>query len=370
MKTINYLIVVFFLSLMVLSCSKDDPLGTNYEIPKPPVQINEIDLVGLEGMKILSFDINPKEPYRILASTSDPYRRVYSTQNYGKDWDVVIDNINSHFVTWDPQKPDIAYASRLGRMGVGPHLLKSTDYGNSWFRSDSGIRVFDTHITRISINSFNSDILYSLATVQPFSTHIGYHLFKSIDGSKYWQRIDIPGTPFDNMFGNAYVYDFVINNTNPNIMFVGLSGISSYNPYNFGKTIDGGITWLGKAISSISYVYKLSNFNNLLLAISGNVLAISRNAGESFEVINQEQINRSKINDVLTFAEDLMFTSIELRTNKDSSFVFYSTDKGYTWKQLGNDFDRKTVLDYDSKNNFLYVVKDGFKKGLYRYKIK
>ncbi len=373
MKTINYLILVFVLSLLVISCSKDNPVDNNSNIPKPPIQINEFDLVGLGGMKILSFNVNPKEPWRILVSTFDTYR-VYMTQDYGRTWSIVIDSIYSHTVAWDPQKLNVAYVSRLTPFGQGPHLLKSTDYGNSWFTSDSGITTFDEHVTRISINPANSNILYAALTTKPGSTHIGSKLFNSIDGGKFWQRIDIPGTPFDSTFRNVYVYDFVINDFNPQIMFVGLSGIHSYNPYNFGKTIDGGKIWIGKAIIPNDAVIKLSNSKDLILVmmISNLVsnLAISRNAGESFEVINHGQINLSKINDVLVFSENLIFASTELRTNKDSSFVFCSTDKGYTWTLLGNDFDRKTHLDHDTKNNFLYVVKDGVKKGLYRYQLK
>lgn len=56
-------------------------------------------------------------------------------------------------------------------------------------------------------------------------------------------------------------------------------------------------------------------------------------------------------------------------TEPSKSVIYISKDKGETWQMLGNDYDSKTILAYDSKNKFLYFVKDKENKGLYRIKL-
>lgn len=74
-----------------------------------------------------------------------------------------------------PTEPDVLFA---GGHGVG--VVKSTDGGSTWTRSDRGIDGTDIH--GLSINQRDARYLYAYS--------VGHGIYGSVDGGDSWDRID------------------------------------------------------------------------------------------------------------------------------------------------------------------------------------
>jgi photosystem II stability/assembly factor-like uncharacterized protein len=362
-------ILKVFLSLLILtkfnSCNKESPVETIPNIPDPPVQINEYDLVGLEGEAIISVSICQKEPWRLAAIT---FSGTYISNDYGKNWKNVLPHIASSLVLWDPIETNIVYnAIRLqtdsltSKYGSYVYLLKSIDYGYTWIRSDSGINYYDMYIRSLAIDPLNNDVLFAGKTNLTPTFFSSGDVFKTSDGGKSWISLAPTGYLSGSYLGR--VINIEINAQTPQTL------ILTHNDYSYFRSIDGGKTWHLKSIVGLISRLSLGRNSNLALATIRSGLLMSKNAGESFETVNYYPFNVSNLNDVLIDSDNHLFVSTKVRS-ADTSLVLTSKDQAATWSVLGTDIDTKTLLDFDSKNNFLYVVMDGVKKGLYRYKLK
>jgi len=119
----------------------------------------------------------------------------YKTSDGGASWDTIGTGLNNRpaKIIVDHNNPDILWAGgptpRTGTLPEWMAIAKSTDAGESWFKSDSGIatyfhgdRLYGLEIDR------SRDILYAYDNVIP--------VYKSVDGGKYWENIstlELPG---------------------------------------------------------------------------------------------------------------------------------------------------------------------------------
>jgi len=354
---------LLIISFLFLSCKKENPIETESQVPQPPTQVNEFDLVGLEGEVLTSFSVNQKEPWRIIAISGTS---TYVTDNYGKNWMNVLPDIFSSVITWDPIKANIVYNairtqsdSLNSKYGWNVLLLKSTDYGYTWSKSDSGITPYGFYIRTLAIDPLDNNIIFAgMTDVAPYFSG---DVYKTSDGGKRWVSLAPSGTLGGSSLGR--VLNVVKNAQIPQTILL------THSEHSYFKSQDDGKTWQLKNTEwTISKLSLCKNAELTLATISSDLL-ISKNSGESFEAINYYPFKVSNLNSVLAYSNDLLFVSTKYRLS-DTSLVYYSKDMGSTWAALGTDLDTKTSLDFDSKNNFLYVVMDGVKKGLYRYKLK
>jgi hypothetical protein len=112
------------------------------------------------------------------------------------------------------------------------------------------------------------------------------------------------------------------------------------------------------------------DFNSNKFCIKKPVLFISSDYGLTFRKIDDSSIDFSQVNDLLITPENYIVFTAKLKSDPYKSVIYISKDQGQSFQQLvGNDYDSKTFLAYDSKNKFLYVVKNEQNKGLYRIKL-
>jgi hypothetical protein len=80
----------------------------------------------------------------------------------GLSWDTVARGIDAKRVVIDSTNPSIGYVN-LGHVNDGiPGILKTTDAGDTWFRSDAGIYVdWESLVTSITIDPTDSRTLYT-----------------------------------------------------------------------------------------------------------------------------------------------------------------------------------------------------------------
>lgn len=173
---------------------------------------------------------------------------VWKTTNGGASFRPLFDKYCQSIgaVTLDPNNPDVIYVgtgecNMRNTVSYGNGMYKSTDGGNNWDR----IGLDSTeHISKIIVDSKNSNIVYVAAPGPLWSDSKSRGLYKSTDGGKTWQKI----LYVDEKTGCA---DITLNPENPNELLASMWQFRR-TPYSFTsggpgsglyKSEDGGKTW-------------------------------------------------------------------------------------------------------------------------------
>lgn len=384
------ILFIIFVPIFFLGCQKDEVITPDESGLKPPQQKNEIDLIGFAGHDIKAIAVNVKEPNNILISTAKPGKRIYISSNYGLSWSIAKDSFYSLCLSFDLHKPSniyIAHNSDRSYALIPPLLLKSNDYGQTWVSADSGILVGagERHITTISMDYFNQNFIYLVATanfnIQPSSSfaYFSQTFISTNGGVSFSQDIDIN---ILNSIGWVFVGDFATSNLKTGTIYAAIIGDN--NNYDIAESSDFGVSWTAKNIIDNWYSDFIRVYNNfvilkvtdyprlnkeLIYKYKGKIL-LSKDFGNSFTILDTNLIDYSDVNDMLITPEGYIIFTATLNSDPSKSTIYISKDGGISWQNLvNNDFDSKTLLAYDSKNKFLYVVKDRVNKGLYRIKL-
>ncbi len=154
----------------------------------------------------------------------DPTRPSYGmlkSTDTGENWYYINNGLESTYkninhIAVHPNNPDIVY---IGTLNSG--VYKTTNGGNTWFKSSEGIFVPD--VRAIAIDPSNPNIVYAGAQRGG--------IYKTLDGGQSWQPINYGMDP------EAAIRSIVIDPTNPVTVYAGdwLSGVY--------RTTDGGQTW-------------------------------------------------------------------------------------------------------------------------------
>lgn len=171
------------------------------------------------------FEIAPSAPNILYAGA----QRLYKTINGGSFWlttspnSVDGDNVILKIAV-GPEDPDLLYVSTAPSPFFGtqpPHILKSTDSGQSWTMMQ-GLpnRIF----TDIAIHPTDPDVVY--VSLSGFNTA---HVYKTEDGGINWQ-------PIDNNLPDVPANTILIDPEMPEILYLG-------NDLGVYVSTDGGIQW-------------------------------------------------------------------------------------------------------------------------------
>ena len=147
--------------------------------------------------------IDPRDENTVFVAAQGPLwssggdRGLYKTTDGGKNWKKVLD-ISEHTgvneVIYDPRNPDIMYASSWQRarrvwtfLGGGPEsaLYKSTDGGETWFKSQSGFPGGDLGRIGIAISPANPDYIYAI--LEAYGGKGGF--YRSTNRGASWQKM-------------------------------------------------------------------------------------------------------------------------------------------------------------------------------------
>lgn len=175
-------------------------------------------LPGISHFHGIAFD--PKDPKRIyVGGGGDQYSPsgvgISISEDGGKNWkqaNVGFEtDVHVSKIVVDKNNPSIIYATTQGatnfqeKTGNGYGVFKSTDYGQSWKRINTGLETVETNTLALDAN--NPDVLY-LGTDDN-------GIYKSSDGGISWSKLNISQLP--EKYG---VGDIVVDPRNSNVIYV------------------------------------------------------------------------------------------------------------------------------------------------------
>jgi photosystem II stability/assembly factor-like uncharacterized protein len=197
-----------------------------------------------ESEHIGMITIHPENPEVVFVAAQGPLwsaggdRGLYKSMNGGQNWRKVLEvsehgGVNEVFM--DPRNPEIMYASTWQRrrhvwtfISGGPEsaIYKSTDGGETWFKSQKGLPSGDLGRIGMAISPVNPDVLYAI--VQASGDKGGF--FRSTDRGASWQKRG------DYTTSGNYYQEIICDP-------VDLDRVYSMNTYGM-VTNDGGKTWV------------------------------------------------------------------------------------------------------------------------------
>ena len=157
-----------------------------------------------ESEHIGSILVDPRNSNVVFVAAHGPLwsdggdRGLYKSTDGGETWKNVLEiskytGVNE--VILDPRNPDVMYASSWQRrrhvwtfLGGGPEsaLYKSTDGGETWFKSQSGLPGGDLGRIGLAISPVNPDVLYAIAEAE--GSKGGF--FRSTNRGASWQKMN------------------------------------------------------------------------------------------------------------------------------------------------------------------------------------
>jgi len=221
-----------------------------------------------------------------------------------------------------PEHPNTIYGASYTSA-----VMKSTDNGQTWFRSSDGIG--NTRSYAVKAHPTDPNTAYAGAYEST--------LFKTIDGGQSWDAVLT--TP-----GSGYVYSIVIDPNNPQIVYTTF-GTQVFKGSTTGvyKSIDGGETWkeINKGISDSPNENNEKNIYFLAMDPQNpNILFAGSEHGDIFQTTDSGE-NWNRINGITTFntvntiiTHPTKSDTILIGTNSkyaDGGGIFMSADAGNSW---------------------------------------
>lgn len=264
------------------------------------LNIRNVGPANMSG-RITSIDVVTENPNIIFVGAASG--GVWKSENGGSAWKPVFDdqptqNIGS--VAIQQSNPEVIWVGTgegnpRNSMNLGMGVFKSVDSGLTW--KHMGLEATKT-IHRISIDPFNTDIVYVGAMGDPFTANEHRGLYKTTDGGMHWEKILFSNT-------TSGIADFVIDPTNPKKLFAALYD-HKRTPYYFTSggegsglyvSTDAGKNWkkLGEDeglpagdLGRIGFAIAPSEPNRIYAKIESKKNAIYRSddGGESWKMIN------------------------------------------------------------------------------------
>ncbi|MEA3445021.1 MAG: T9SS type A sorting domain-containing protein [Bacteroidota bacterium] len=325
---------------------------------------------------------------------------IFKTTDGGTSWYPIFDEhayLAIGELVFDPQNPDIIFVGTgdpniTGYPAIGDGIYKSADAGQTWQHlglSEVGV------ISRIAIDTANSNLIYVAAMGLPFEEDTNRGLYKSTDGGQNWQQvlfvdedagiIDMIVVPNNTQTIYASSWNRIRNNSESIIygtdtkIFKSTNGGNTWNILSNGlptsvmsrigicmsasdtsllyavyvntnlnigglyKTTDAGASWTSLPISNpLSYAYssfgwyfgqiRISPYNNNELFILGVDLYKSMNGGASWNAVGPNWAT----NDFYADKHDLVYIdSLTIVCSTDGG-LYKSTDGGYNWTDIDN----------------------------------
>ncbi len=156
--------------------------------------------------------------------------KIYKTEDGGENWRCVWEGTSlARFVLFNPQNPDIMYAStgifdREAYNDTPVGVLKSTDGGETWRQINNGIT--NLFVGFLEMHPQNPDILFAAAGMVAELCYSLGGVYRTTDGGEHWTGV---------LSGDTYSV-VTIAPSNTNIVYAG-----SYSA--FYRSDDGGDTW-------------------------------------------------------------------------------------------------------------------------------
>lgn len=250
---------------------------------------------------VLALDIDPNDPNRVFAGTSEG---VYRSLDGGDSWSRVLDVPMAVDLVINPVNSDTLFAS-CGNLGTPSNagIWRSMDGGDTWQELGGGLPASWTGKTMLDLYMADPNIVYAdVANALSDQDPAGVGLYRSLDSGETWERLTL-GYPSYNRIARyqGWFSHFVVVNPADSSQVI-VSGVDTYKSTDGGRTFsrrsywylwDQGVTPIGGSEGPSSYSHadhhafarSPTDPNTVLLATDGGIFA-TRDFGETFQARN------------------------------------------------------------------------------------
>lgn len=327
--------------------------------------------IGPAGTQVISkILINPVNTYILYASSMglpfqrDKQRGIYKSINGGITWEKiwhVADDTGIIDIILDPFNANVIYAASWPRVrnnresllsGVNASIFKSVDGGNSWIKSDNGLKFGPKGRIGLVASKLTPNLLFSIV-IGENNEWEGF--YKSVNGGTTWVNL-LTNTGSNSLPNNAmggfgwYFGKIEINPKNDQDLFI--LGVDLW------RSKDGGVTWfLGappwyeNSVHADKHDLVFLNETNLLLASDGGVYQ-SKDNGQSW--IDYEEVPATQ------------FYRIASNPHKPDAYYGGAQDHGtlkgenpQNWVRLYGGDGFQQVFDPNNDNIFYTLTQNG-----------
>ncbi len=271
-------------------------------------------------------------------------------------------------VTVDTTKPNTLYVGSLSNFSSGQpgNLFKTTDGGYTW---DTLLKVVT--VTDIDIHPFNSDIIYVTIGVSAFSPRA---VLKSTDGGGHWNKTDLGIF----MYSESGPGVLTIDPKNPEYIYVGTSGIMGGRFY---KSTDGGNSWSTRGDTTTNFRFGVTAI--AINPDSSNIIYAGTNqSGDIYKSIDfGDTWKHLELSGgyVMTIVFGKPTSTVYVGTSNGFYYklgIFQSTDAGNSWQNMKTGiidsiFDGRSIkLDEVNGKQRIYLagnMHEGLPRIYYKY---
>lgn len=259
-----------------------------------------------------------------------------------------------HGMDIDPTNPSTIYLN-----GYSNAIAKSTDRGENWFFSGTGI---GQEINAICVDYTNTDIIYAAG----IGWIGGSGAWKSTDKGETWNRINI-GFPADRPYPSLNT--MVMHPTDPSILYVGGNPMPGRPSIGVYKTTNGGNNWFEtdsilRGIDVKMLAIDPVNPNTVFAATMAGLFKTT-NGGTTWDTTTL----------IAPIARTIVFdpqnSNIIYAGMFGPASICKSTDAGATWDTISIANDDTTVICVavaPSNPDVIYAGTVGNEQGVYVYK--
>lgn len=174
--------------------------------------------------------VDPRDSNIVFVAAEGPLwssggqRGVYKTKDGGKTWQLVL-NIDANTgvtdIEFNPSNPDVIYAAAYQRrrhtwslLAGGPKsgIYKSTDNGETWQQTKTGLPKGDMGKIGLAVTPANPEVVY--ATIEANDTEKGF--YKSLDKGESWEKRN---SYISGGTGPHYYQELEASPTNPDLVY-------------------------------------------------------------------------------------------------------------------------------------------------------
>jgi photosystem II stability/assembly factor-like uncharacterized protein len=327
--------------------------------------------IGPAGTQVISkILINPVNTYILYASSMglpfqrDKQRGIYKSINGGITWEKiwhVADDTGIIDIILDPFNANVIYAASWPRVrnnresllsGVNASIFKSVDGGNSWIKSDNGLKFGPKGRIGLVASKLTPNLLFSIV-IGENNEWEGF--YKSVNGGTTWVNLltnkGSNSLPDNAMGGFGWYFGKIeINPKNDQDLFI--LGVDLW------RSKDGGATWFLGAppwyennVHADKHDLVFLNETNLLLASDGGVYQ-SKDNGQSW--IDYEEVPATQ------------FYRIASNPHKPDAYYGGAQDHGtlkgenpQNWVRLYGGDGFQQVFDPNNDNIFYTLTQNG-----------
>lgn len=256
MKTKNLFILMLLSWMLVIGCSKEEPLAPETENGVGWRAINS----GLPEQTTVQTIASNRNGSVLYAGTFDG---VYRSENSGASWSRKSNGLDARDISCLAMAPQNSLIAVAGSWGKG--LYKTTDGGETWQSVWSGDK--SPHINAVQYSSDGSTLWVATQ----------HGLFRSADGGQTWVHA----------FKYGKIRTVAVHPINANIIYLGIRWHGNFRSSDGGESwqeINTGVYTTGQEYAAANaFIFDPRNPNRMVMSTGWVDLYESQNGGESWK---------------------------------------------------------------------------------------